>query len=185
MGIHNMANYKGSENQVIICADNDTHKPTSQTAKIIEDTKQHFRDQGKSAIKIEPVNAGQDFNDVLKNQGRKMVQVYVQSYLTQEANDILKAEEQAIKVAAASEPLARAKIVADHLENEFKKLKECEGTPQADAVRREIDHFASSIVKDEAKFENLKIVNPAVAEAIRAYTQPQEQIKIKWKGYER
>jgi ATP-dependent exoDNAse (exonuclease V) alpha subunit len=185
MGIHNMANYKGSESQVIICADNDTHKPSSQTHKIIEDTKEHFRDQGKSAIKIEPLNAGQDFNDVLKDQGRKMVQVYVTSYLTQEAKDILKAEDQAAKVSAASEPLARIKTVADHLENEFKKLKECEGTPQADAVRREIDHFASSLVKDEAKFESLKTVNPTIAEAIRVYTQPQEQIKHKWKGYER
>jgi ATP-dependent exoDNAse (exonuclease V) alpha subunit len=185
MGIHNMSNYKGSENRVILCTDNDTHKPSSQTAKIIEAAKLHLREQGKFVTKIEPINPGQDFNDVLKDQGRRMLQVYVKSYLTQSAVDLLKAEDQATKGAIFSEELPKIKIVGAHLENQFKKLKECEGTPQAAAVQREIDHFASSIVKDKAKFENLKTVNPGVAETIRTYLEPQIQTKTKCKGLER
>ena len=36
LGIHNMGNYQGSENEIILCADNDDHKQNSRTHKIIE-----------------------------------------------------------------------------------------------------------------------------------------------------
>lgn len=97
MGIHNITNYQGSQKghpsnesslngspfkgNIIICADNDDHKPNSQTYKTIESTKNHFESQGKSVSIIKPNSPGDDFNDVLKKQGISGVQEYVKPYL--------------------------------------------------------------------------------------------------------
>ncbi|MBP6952113.1 MAG: toprim domain-containing protein, partial [Alphaproteobacteria bacterium] len=81
MGIYNMANYQGFEKEIIICADNDQHKPHSQTYKTIEKTQTHFQAQNKSVSIIKPTQPGDDFNDVLKKQGLTGVQEYVKPYL--------------------------------------------------------------------------------------------------------
>jgi ATP-dependent exoDNAse (exonuclease V) alpha subunit len=184
MGIHNMANYKGAESQVILCADNDTHKPTSQTSKIIEETKHHLREQGKFTTKIEPLKAGEDFNDVLKNQGQRGIQSYVKRYLALEVPHHIKTEVQITK-AHIPNPLANIKIVGDYLEKQFKDMKQFEGTSLADSAKREIDNYAGIYSKDSTMFEKLKTVNPDVAEALRNHLQPQIQSKDKWRGFER
>ena len=81
MGIYNMENYQGSEKEIIICSDNDEHKPHSQTYKTIEKTRNYFQAQGKSVSIIKPTHPGDDFNDVLKKQGPIGVQEYVKPYL--------------------------------------------------------------------------------------------------------
>jgi hypothetical protein len=90
MGIYNMANYQGSKKEIIICADNDDHKPNSQTYKTIESTKNHFEFQKKSVAIINPKTPGDDFNDVLKKQGIPGIQEYVKPYLTPDQQAIQK-----------------------------------------------------------------------------------------------
>ncbi|MBP9777462.1 MAG: toprim domain-containing protein, partial [Alphaproteobacteria bacterium] len=88
MGIYNIANYQGSEKEIIICADNDEHKPHSQTYKTIEKTQTHFQAQGKSVSIIKPTQPGDDFNDVLKKQGPIGVQEYVKPYINLEKQNV-------------------------------------------------------------------------------------------------
>ena len=77
--------FKGS---IILCADNDDHKPNSQTYKTIESTKSHFESQGKSVVIIKPNEPGDGFNEVLKKQGVAGIQEYVKPYLDPERQHI-------------------------------------------------------------------------------------------------
>ncbi len=81
LGIHNMANYKGSEKEIILCGDNDDHKTNSQIHGILEKTRDQMAAGDKSVSIIKPVTPGDDFNDVLKKQGITGVQAYMKPYL--------------------------------------------------------------------------------------------------------
>lgn len=70
--------------KIIICADNDEHKPNSQAYKTIEKTQIQFQAQDKSVSIIKPIQPGDDFNDVLKKKGSIGVQEYVKPYLNSE-----------------------------------------------------------------------------------------------------
>jgi ATP-dependent exoDNAse (exonuclease V) alpha subunit len=81
LGIHNMANYNGSERTIVLCADNDEHKPTSQTNLLVHKSMDALEDKGYNVDVIKPSTPGQDFNDVLKEQGKQGVVEYVKPYL--------------------------------------------------------------------------------------------------------
>ena len=78
-GLYNLKNYQGPEQNIIIAADNDSHKENSGTKRLVEKAKAHLQEQGKSVQIIEPQTPGQDFNDVLVKEGIEGVKACVQS----------------------------------------------------------------------------------------------------------
>ena len=72
-GIHNLRTYQGPETQIVLCGDNDSHKPESRTADILRATQTHFEERGKAVLILSPETPGHDFNDVLKMEGKKGV----------------------------------------------------------------------------------------------------------------
>jgi ATP-dependent exoDNAse (exonuclease V) alpha subunit len=89
LGIHNISNYQGPEREVVLCGDNDAprwdsrtgHKENSQTHVVLEKACDTFQAQDKLVTIIKPTTSGDDFNDVLKKQGRQGVQDYLKPYL--------------------------------------------------------------------------------------------------------
>lgn len=79
MGIHNIKNYEGQCQEIIICADHDG--PESHTKNVIQHTAALLKSQNRTVTIITPKSAGQDFNDVLKDEGTYAVQRYMTKYL--------------------------------------------------------------------------------------------------------
>jgi ATP-dependent exoDNAse (exonuclease V) alpha subunit len=169
LGIHNMANYQGQEKEMILCADNDEHKPTSQTHKIIETTQNHFREQGKSASIIKPFHPGDDFNDIIKKQGAKGVQEYVKDYLNPDitiTRELPKVE--SLHFSKTNQPTFTEKM-ASYLESVVKDIKTFEGTSLADKAKQELDFYIKVLEKDETRMMELRDLRPELTKEIESY----------------
>jgi ATP-dependent exoDNAse (exonuclease V) alpha subunit/phage/plasmid primase-like uncharacterized protein len=150
LGIHNIANYKGPENTIIICADNDDHKPNSQTYKVIENTADKFQANGLQVDIIKPATPGHDFNDVLKEQGIAAVNEHVKPCL-----------EAKFRTGLTSSDLTKE---ASYFEGLFKKF---EATKELDVMERtEIRHQ----IRDRLDALN-KTLGPTIAD-IKAVNEP-------------
>jgi ATP-dependent exoDNAse (exonuclease V) alpha subunit/phage/plasmid primase-like uncharacterized protein len=150
LGIHNIANYKGPENTIIICADNDEHKPNSQTYKVIETAAANFKANNLQVDIIKPSTPGHDFNDVLKEHGSAAVNECVKPCLEAKFNTSLTSSE-LIKEAS-------------YLESLFKKF---DATKELDFMERtELRHQ----IKDRMDTLN-KTLGPAIAD-LKAVNEP-------------
>ncbi len=150
LGIHNISNYKGPENTIIICADNDDHKPNSQTYKVIENTADKFKANDLQVDIIKPATPGHDFNDVLKEQGIQGVNAHVKPCL-----------EAKFRTGLTSSELNKE---ASYFEGLFKKF---EATKELDVMERtEIRHQ----IRDRLDALN-KTLGPTIAD-IKAINEP-------------
>ena len=71
LGISNLRNWQGTERdeKIILCADNDEHKPNSKTHLLVQTAKEFYEARGLPASIVRPETPGHDFNDVLKREG--------------------------------------------------------------------------------------------------------------------
>jgi hypothetical protein len=211
MGIYNMANYQASEKEIILCADNDEHKPHSQAYKTIEKAQTHFQAQGKSVSLIKPIQPGDDFNDVLKKQGPIGVQEYVKPYLnlekenthgsysSKEIGPVQKVpfdpkcssrEEPLNHVSSSSLPSSIDKpkpnpieAVSQYLESLLRKIKNFEGCSLADEAKQELKIYMQILQKNEITLQALKLYNPELVQETHLFVQ--RQMNNKNKGIER
>jgi len=181
LGIHNIANYQGPEKEIILCADNDAHKQDSRTNEIIEKTKDHFKNQGKSVSIIKPTHPGDDFNDVLKKQGSKGVQEYVKEYLSdvpqiQEFKSITRSVQFHTDTSTSSEK------IASYLESVIKDMKAFEGTSLENKAKQELDFYIKILEKNETLPQVLQNMNPELAKEMKVYAHSQSLSQSKGRG---
>jgi phage/plasmid primase-like uncharacterized protein len=150
LGIHNIANYKGAENTIIICADNDEHKLNSQTYKVIENAAENFKANNLQVDIIKPTIPGHDFNDVLKEQGITAVNEYVKPCL-----------EAKFRTGLTSSELSKE---ASYFQGLFKRIE----------ATKETDFIVRSNLRDQIsdRMEALnKTLGPAIAD-LKAVNEP-------------
>ncbi|OJW53855.1 MAG: hypothetical protein BGO67_07110 [Alphaproteobacteria bacterium 41-28] len=181
LGIHNMANYQGSEKEIILCADNDEHKQNSRTFEIIEKTKDHFKGQEKSVSTIKPTHPGDDFNDVLKKQGAKVVQEYVKDYLNNVSQiQELKFIERSFQ--SQTDNLSSSEKLASYLESLIKDMKAFPGTSVDTKAKQELDFYIRVLEKNENLTQVLQNMNPDMVKDMKAYIHSKDLSHSKGRG---
>lgn len=191
LGIHNISNYKGPEKEIILCADNDEHKPHSKTHTFIEKAQDHLTTQGHTVALIKPSHPGDDFNDVLKKQGIQGVQVYVKPYLAPrkeavsqtlvyprhnpdliETKDFQKMKSKAPEV-LLSQPTKpnNIEIIAKYLAEKIQKMKAFEGSSLADKARQELKATMESF--DARTLEAIKAHDQNLAKDLQHFGHDQ------------
>ena len=165
LGIHNIKNYQGPENKIIICADNDGLK--SRTNEVIRHAQQYLDMQEKSTISIRPDKEGQDFNDVLKENGSEGVRKYITSFVLQTAKffkdqSLQNKQEYIIRFSAKLE----------------EKLCELKQSPLEENLKRELLFYAKTLHKDPDLLKSLRIVNPDIAKQMESLFQEQKRLRV-------
>lgn len=160
MGIHNIKNYEGPEHKVTICADNDgVHARTNQ---VILHAQKHFETQGKSLHIVKPREEGQDFNEVLKEGGKKAVQAYI--------------NEPALRLAELQqtpdlqEKTDRILRFSEQLTEKFQHLRE---TPFDADLKRDLLSQAKALRRDPDLLDGLRIINPDAVKQMEILIQEQ------------
>ncbi|MBX9621542.1 MAG: MobA/MobL family protein [Alphaproteobacteria bacterium] len=195
LGIHNMANYKGPEKEIILCGDNDAHKENSKTHSILEVTKENFEIQGKSVLIIKPSHPGDDFNDVLKKEHVQGVRGYLKSYLDPEkqmkvqhrieAQTINNGKQSLAKIsrstashlASASQSL---EVISDYIQSKMRDIKAYEGTSLAHEAKDELRNYLTTLQKNDTLLQDLKDQNKElIKEAQKIFQEQQQRIKIR------
>lgn len=192
LGIHNISNYQGPEKEIILCADNDEHKPHSKTHITLEKTQEHFTVQGHSMVLIKPSNPGDDFNDVLKKQGVQGVETYVKPYLnphrespplssstpsrshiSAEANSFEQTNREAPEMKFPSPTKANnIEIISKYLASKIKKMKAFEGSSIGDKARQEIKTYMENL--DKTTLQAIKAHDQNLAKDLHHFEQARE-----------
>ncbi|OZA41408.1 MAG: hypothetical protein B7X84_08015 [Alphaproteobacteria bacterium 17-39-52] len=168
LGIHNIKNYEGPEHKVIICADNDGLK--SRTHEVIRHTQQHLDMQGKSTTSIRPDKEGQDFNDVLKENGSQGVQKYI-------CNAALRTAE-LFKDQSLQNKYEGIMRFSTQLEE---KLYEFKQSPLEENLKRDLLSYAKTLHKDPDLLKGLRIINSGIAKQMDELFKEGQRLK----GFER
>jgi ATP-dependent exoDNAse (exonuclease V) alpha subunit len=196
MGINNMANYQGSERRIILCADNDEHKENSQTHTMIKNLREHFILQGKNASIIKPNTPGEDFNDVLRKQGRQGVQAYVGPYLNPDAEkeaqasgiinagrleaqkitETQKLTQTAIAPSSSTNRVNNIEIISRYIEAKIREVKAYEGTSLGREVKEEFRSYLETFQKDERMLQEFKSQYPDLVKDIQQLYPKQQRI---------
>jgi hypothetical protein len=185
LGINNLANYTGPEKTVVLIADNDEHKPNSQTSKLIEKTAEHFKTSDALNTNgsmdapivqiIKPTTPGQDFNDVLKEQGVKGVTEYVKPYLSQAS---------LIEIAKSDSLIQKA---ADYFDDLFKQIRSEIDLTKKNELINKLDEKMKLFEKDPSIITDIKVINQPVGaklEELHTKLQELERSKQRNRGME-
>ncbi len=181
MGIHNISNYQGPEKEIILCADNDDHKASSKTFETIEKAQAQFTAQEKSVSIIKPSQSGDDFNDVLKKEGKKGVQEYVTPYLdphpkihesTPHFRNQEVPQETKTPMNPAPEPNS-IESISQYLNSAIKEMKAFEGSYLADKARQELKAYMETLRKNERTLEAVKAHDQDLAKELHHFEQSQ------------
>ncbi|MEN8237014.1 MAG: AAA family ATPase, partial [Pseudomonadota bacterium] len=180
LGVSNFKNIEVKANQqIIICADNDSHKPPAPgkdkapaelaVAKAVA----HLQQQGAQVQVISPATAGQDFNDVLQLAGSAEVRKSVDQALQQMEQG--KAEPQDKKLppkaivrstSTRTQRKSPAELIAADLE---KKLNMLNKYGEAYLKKSELEIFKrhmDRIAEDKQLYNQIKQINPEVVKNI-------------------
>ncbi len=168
LGIHNIANYGGSEKEIILCADNDDHKPDSKTHQVIEKIQGQFEVQGRDVELIKPATPGHDFNDVLKEQGIKCIEGYVKDYPSDSLSKDLTSQtidgEDNIK--EKDEPQSYADLILSDLEEKVRIIKRHGESCLTDRERENFANYMEKLENDEKFYNQIKNLNPELSKEI-------------------
>jgi len=192
LGIHNISNYQGPEKEIILCADNDEHKPHSKTHMVIEKAQEHFATHGHSVTILKPTHPGDDLNDVLKKQGIQGVQAYVKPYLNPHRQDLsqpqpsrtsyhnhglTETKNEALRTHSSqpTNPPSNIEIISAYLREQFRKMKAFEGSSIADDARREIKKHMEMIHK--TTLQQIKDHDPNLAKELQRLEKTQEMTR--------
>ncbi len=132
---------------MIICTDNDGMH--ALTNAVIEHAQKHFQAQSKAVVVIRPTHEGHDFNDILKNKGKKEVQAYVNESALRLAE-----LQQSPELQGKSDRILR---FSEQLTEKFQNLK--------------AQPFDADLLDD------LRILNPEVAKEMEKLIQEQQRNK--------
>jgi len=207
LGILNIANYQGSEKEIILCGDNDDHKKIlssgltrgSQTHHLLEATKENFQDQGKSVYIVKPSHPGDDFNDVLKKYGIQGVKIYLSPYLDPEkqmrtpqkipTQDIDTGKQTLGGIGISKSPTthsttttASIDVISDYIQSKMRDIKAYEGTSLAHEAKQELKDYLKTLQKNEPLFQTLKDQNKDLVQEVQKVFQ--EQMRIRSRGIE-
>ena len=192
LGIHNISNYQGPEKEIILCADNDEHKPHSKTHAVIEKAQERFTTQGHSVTVIKPSNSGDDFNDVLKKQGVQGVETYVKPYLnphreapplsssmpsrshiSAEASSFEQTNREApeMKFPSPTKP-NNIEIISKYLSSKIREMKAFEGSSIGDKARQEVKIYMENF--DKATLQSIKAHDQNLAKELQHFEQTRE-----------
>jgi ATP-dependent exoDNAse (exonuclease V) alpha subunit len=192
LGIHNISNYQGLEKEIILCADNDEHKPNSKTHTVIEKAQEHFTAQGHSVVLIKPSHPGDDFNDVLKKQGVQGVETYVKPYLnphreapplssstpsrshiSAEASSFEQTNRGAseMKFPAPTKP-NNIEIISKYLASKIREMKAFEGSSIGDKARQEVKAYMENF--DKTTLQSIKAHDQNLAKELQHFEQARE-----------
>jgi phage/plasmid primase-like uncharacterized protein len=183
MGINNISNYQGSEKEIILCGDNDGHKQNSQTHQILERNRETFNAQGKYVFIVKPSNPGEDFSDVLKKQGRKSIQDYVQPYLNPNADkeaqaSLTTSQKTTQPLITATDRPSNMNIIAKYIEDKMRMIKTYEGSSIAEDAKQELKYYLETFQKNERMLQEFKSHSPELAKDIqRLYQKQQQQVQ--------
>jgi hypothetical protein len=136
------------------------------TNAVIEHAQKHFQAQSKAVVVIRPTHEGHDFNDILKNKGKKEVQAYV--------------NESALRLAKLRySPELQKK--SDHilrLSAEItEKLQHLRATPLDADLKSNLLAQAKALRHDPDLLDSLRILNPEVAKEMEKLIQEQQRNK--------
>jgi phage/plasmid primase-like uncharacterized protein len=197
LGIHNIANYKGPQKEIILCGDNDDHKEDSKTHSILEATKENFESQAKSVLIIKPSHPGDDFNDVLKKDNVQGVRAYLKSYLDPEkqmkvqqrietqSSDFGKhsfvesSRSTAFHSASATQSI---EVISDYIQSKMRDIKAYEGTSLAHEAKDELRNYLVTLQKNDTFFQDFKDQNKELIKEVREVFQ--QQMRIRNRGIE-
>ena len=192
LGIHNISNYQGPEKEIILCTDNDEHKPHSKTHTVIEKTQEHFTAQGHSVTVIKPSHPGDDFNDVLKKQGIQGVEAYVKPYLnphretlsspsatpsrnhaTVETNGFEQTNREApgMGFPPPTKP-NNIEIISKYLASKIREMKAFEGSSIGDKARQEVKIYMENF--DKTTLQSIKAHDQNLAKELQNFEQARE-----------
>lgn len=192
LGIHNISNYQGPEKEMILCADNDEHKPHSKTHTVIEKAQEHLTIQGHSVVLIKPSIPGDDFNDVLKKQGIQGVEAYVKPYLNPhreslplssstpshnhtpaEANNFEQRNREAPEM-SFPQPIKpnNIEVISEYLTSKIKEMKAFEGSSIGDKARQELKTYMENL--DKTTLQSIKAHDQHVAKEFQHFEQARE-----------
>ncbi len=192
LGIHNISNYHGPEKEIILCADNDEHKPNSKTHTVMKKTQEHFIAQGYSVVLIKPSHPGDDFNDVLKKQGAQGVEGYVKPYLNPhretlpspsttpshnhapaETNSFEQTNRGApeMKFPAPTKP-NNIEIISKYLASKIREMKAFEGSSIGDKARQEVKTYMENF--DKTTLQSIKAHDQNLAKELQHFEQTRE-----------
>ena len=192
LGIHNISNYQGPEKEIILCTDNDEHKPHSKTHTVIEKTQEHFTAQGHSVTAIKPSHPGDDFNDVLKKQGIQGVEAYVKPYLnphretlsspsatpsrnhaTVETNGFEQTNREApgMGFPPPTKP-NNIEIISKYLASKIREMKAFEGSSIGDKARQEVKIYMENF--DKTTLQSIKAHDQNLAKELQNFEQARE-----------
>jgi phage/plasmid primase-like uncharacterized protein len=192
LGIHNISNYQGPEKEIILCADNDEHKPHSKTHSVIEKAQEHFTAQGHSVTVISPSHPGDDFNDVLKKQGVQGVQEYVKPYLdphretlplpsstpsrshiSAEADSFEQTNREApgMSFSPPTKP-NNIEIISKYLASKIREMKAFEGSSIGDKARQEVKTYMENF--DKTTLQSIKTHDQNLAKELQHFEQTRE-----------
>jgi hypothetical protein len=198
LGIHNMANYKGPQKEIILCGDNDAHKEHSKTHNILEATKENFETQGKSVLIIKPSHTGDDFNDVLKKNNVQGVRAYLKPYLDPEKQMRGQQKIEAQTINNGKQPITEPsrstashsasasqllEVISDYIQSKMKDIKAYEGTSLAHQAKDELRNYLATLQKNDTFFQDLKEQNKELIKEVQKIFQEQQQ-RIKIRGME-
>ncbi len=192
LGIHNISNYQGPEKEIIICADNDEHKPHSKTHTVIEKAQEHFTGRGFSVTVIKPSHPGDDFNDVLKKQGIQGMEAYVNPYLnphreTPPQPSTTPSRNHVVAEANSFEQMNREtpgmsfspstksnniEIISKYLASKIKEMKAFEGSSIGDKARQEVKTYMENF--DKTTLQAIKAHDQNLAKELQHLEQTRE-----------
>jgi phage/plasmid primase-like uncharacterized protein len=81
-GVHNIKNYDGKAQEIVICADNDG--PSAVTRAVVAQAMETLAHQNHRVRVLEPSIEGQDFNDILRTHGAQALRPLFQRYIDQD-----------------------------------------------------------------------------------------------------
>lgn len=189
LGIHNMANYNGPERTIVLCADNDEHKPTSQTHLLVQKSMEALEDKGHTVDVLKPSTPGQDFNDVLKEQGSKGVAEYVKQYIedvsiTQGLPNVAEPKttlDEDSRIRMNDTLMDRAAASFDDL---FKDLKSTTDPFAKEKLLEKLDEKMKLLAKDPTIIQSIKAINePIGAKLEEAHLNLQEHDRNKQREF--
>ncbi len=200
LGIHNLGEYQGPEKEIILCGDNDDHKPHSKTHALLLKIQETFQAQGKTALIIKPTTPGDDFNDVLKKQGVEGVREYVKDYLDHDKQrhmpqllqDVSSGKHTitdkgmlkipSVEKSSSSSPQTSSRsdsfeVISEYIRSKIKTIKTFEGCSLGEDAKQELKSYLHTLQKNEPLFQAIKGHNPDLAQEFKQLLKEQERVK--------
>jgi Toprim domain len=172
LGIHNIPHYQGPEKEIILCADNDSHKEHSQTYKVLEKAQEQLTHQGKVVSVIMPTQPGEDFNDVLKKEGIEGVKTYVKDYLAPELQHTPAFQANEKETLKAPSPTFMETVVP-YLEAKLREIKAFEGSSLANQAKQDLDLYLKLFEKEKDLMQELRLSHRELAKELDQHVHHQ------------